>query len=66
MLGRAISRAQRDTKRLQWGTYRKEEQKLLLLIKWKKEEFWKNFVEEQGAEDPWRVIKFTKDPWGIK
>ena len=57
-----MSRAQRDTKRQQWGAYRKEAQKMRLLIKWKKEEFWRNFVEEQGTEDPWKVIKFAKDP----
>ena len=43
-LGRGMSRAQRDINRQQWGAYRKEAQKMRLLIKWKKEECWRNFV----------------------
>ena len=51
-LGTGMSRAKRDTKRQQWGTYRKEAQKMQHIIKLKNEEYWRNFIEEQGAEDP--------------
>ena len=61
-LGRGMSRSQRANKPQEGAAYRREALKMRSLVKKKKEECWKNFIEEQGAEDAWKVIRFPKDP----
>ena len=43
-----------------------EAAKLKKLIKKKKKECWKRFMEEYGEEDPWQIVEFAKDPWRLK
>ena len=36
------------------------------MIKKKKEECWRNFVEEYGEKDAWEVARYAKDPFRLK
>ena len=62
-MGRGMGQTQRSKKLQQWLAYRREALKMGSLVQKGRR---KNFVEENGGEDPWKVIRFAKDPWGIK
>ena len=39
---------------------------LHLLAQRKKREYWDQFLEELGAEDPWKVVRIAKDPFRLQ
>ena len=52
--------------RLNWESHRREVRVLKAMVKAAKEKCWRDFCIKEGAKSPWGVVRWAKDPFGVK
>ena len=52
--------------RLNWETHRREVEVMRAMVKAAKEKCWRDFCTKEGAQAPWGVVRWAKDPFGVR